>query len=80
MPAWVPNRSARRSRQNVRGKAADVELLAKRAHLGIARVPDVRVVRPDDRLRPIPARFEDMDEGLEPMGVAQIEDSRRHNT
>ena len=61
-------------------KLADIELFANGAHLGVTRVADVRVVRPDDRLRPIPVRFEDMDEGLEHMGVAQIPVQRRHNT
>ena len=57
---------------------ADVQL-AVRAHLGVAGVADVRVVRPDDDLRRRPARLEVPHELLERLAhvrVAQV--PRRH--
>src|SRR5947199_6569626 len=50
----------------------DVELAAHRAHLGVARIADMRVVRPYDRFRSGPAGIEQRRERLEHVGVAQI--------
>ena len=60
---------------------ADVQLVADDAHLGVAGIADVGVVRPDHRLRARPAGLQEMLEGLEHVRVAQIPGSpRRHST
>src|SRR5436190_428614 len=51
---------------------ADVELIADLAHVSIARVADVRVVRPHDRFGSGAARFEQVLESLEHVRVTQI--------
>ena len=55
---------------------ADVQFAALGAHVGEAGIADVRVVRPDHRLRRRPAQRQDMVEGLEHVPVAQVPRTR----
>src|SRR5437762_11603340 len=50
----------------------DIQLLSHHPHVGVARVADMRVVGPDDRLGLWPPRLQQMAERLEHMRVAQI--------
>src|SRR5215218_8831370 len=50
----------------------DVQLLSDHAHLGVAGVPDMRVVGPDHGLGSGAPRLEQVLESFEHVGVAQI--------
>src|SRR5688500_2314825 len=50
----------------------EIQFVTHRSHLGETRIADMRVMRPNDRLRPGSARFEQMLQRLEHMRISKI--------